>query len=326
MISGSEARSVGVGYTLVRVLTNADWTDYHSLRRSVLWDARGRTGYEENRSDDRAAQNHPLLLKLHGQSIGTTRLDDFGNRTAVVRTVAIAPGLQRQGHGRQLSALVEAYARRRGILTLFVNAAQDAVGWYEKLGWEKCIWSSEVLNADSEHVQMRKALPVAVMSDKSGQLQRRSAFETSEVCAFRAAICRQILDDLPEWFGIPDAKAAFVAGSDSLPMFAARIDGEPVGFVSLKRHTDFAAEVYVIGVARRHHRQGIGRALMDASVQWAISQGLAFLTVKTLAASNPDVNYAATRRFYEAVGFQPIEVFPTLWDARNPCVLMVMPV
>lgn len=67
--------------------------------------------------------------------------------------------------------------------------------------------------------------------------------DIAELCELRAAICRRILDDLPEWFGIPDAKAAYIAGSDSLPMFAARIAGETVGFVSLKRNIDFAVEL-----------------------------------------------------------------------------------
>jgi ribosomal protein S18 acetylase RimI-like enzyme len=85
-----------------------------------------------------------------------------------------------------------------------------------------------------------------------------------------------------------------------------------VGFVSVKTHTDFAAEVYVMGVKRSWHRRGIGRALIEAVVALAISQGVRFLTVKTLSPSNDDPNYARTRLFYEAVGFLPIEEFPML--------------
>jgi len=33
--------------------------------------------------------------------------------------------------------------------------------------------------------------------------------------------------------------------------------------------------------------------------------------------------YAATRRFYEAIAFEPIEVFPALWGPDNPCLLML---
>jgi hypothetical protein len=48
-----------------------------------------------------------------------------------------------------------------------------------------------------------------------------------------------------------------------------------------------------------------------------------FLTVKPLAASHPDPFYAKTRARYEAIGFVPLKVFPTLWDPGNPCRLMV---
>jgi len=55
-------------------------------------------------------------------------------------------------------------------------------------------------------------------------------------------------------------------------------------------------------------------------------RGIRFMTVKTLAASHPDPNYAKTRRFYEAIGFLPLEVLPTLWGCSNPCLLMLKPV
>jgi XTP/dITP diphosphohydrolase len=46
------------------------------------------------------------------------------------------------------------------------------------------------------------------------------------------------------------------------------------------------------------------------------------LTVKTLAPSAGDRLYARTHRFYAAEGFVPLEVFPTLWNEANPCLLM----
>jgi coenzyme F420-0:L-glutamate ligase/coenzyme F420-1:gamma-L-glutamate ligase len=45
--------------------------------------------------------------------------------------------------------------------------------------------------------------------------------------------------------------------------------------------------------------------------------------VKTLAPTRPDENYARTRAFYEAMGFTPLEVFPELWDPRNPALQLV---
>ena len=106
-------------------------------------------------------------------------------------------------------------------------------------------------------------------------------------------------------------------------MFGCYAGAEPVAFVSLKKHTPHAAELYVLGVKRRYHGQGLGRALFDAALAFAGQEGLRVLTVKTLAASHPDPYYAATRNFYEALGFLSVEVFPTLWGLSNPCLLMV---
>jgi len=138
-------------------------------------------------------------------------------------------------------------------------------------------------------------------------------------------LCREILDDLPEWFGIPDAKAGYIEAASGLPMIAARHAGQLAGIVSLKLHTDYALELYVLGVKRKFHRQGIGRSLVEGAAGFAKARGASFLTVKTLAPSHPDPYYAATRSFYEAVGFLPVEVFPTLWNVHNPCLLMLKP-
>jgi N-acetylglutamate synthase-like GNAT family acetyltransferase len=148
-----------MSYELVKVATESDWREYHSLRRHVLWDARGRGGYDENHPDEYLATNHPLLLKLDGRSIGTTRLDELGGRRGVVRLVAIAADVQRRGHGRVLSALVEAFARRLGLKTLLVNAAPGAVGYYKKMDWQDCVWDeAELTGIASECRQMTKPL------------------------------------------------------------------------------------------------------------------------------------------------------------------------
>ena len=52
------------------------------------------------------------------------------------------------------------------------------------------------------------------------------------------------------------------------------------------------------------------------------SQGGMYLQVETLGPSRETANYAATRLFYLARGFVPIEEFPTLWG-RNPALLLV---
>src|SRR5260221_7405466 len=95
----------------------------------------------------------------------------------------------------------------------------------------------------------------------------------------RGPICREVLESLPEWFGIPASIDTYVAAADALPMLACFDPaGEVVGFVSVKTHTAFAAEVYVVGVKRPWHRCGIGRALIEAVVELVMSQGVRVLT------------------------------------------------
>jgi ribosomal protein S18 acetylase RimI-like enzyme len=158
------------------------------------------------------------------------------------------------------------------------------------------------------------------------QISTRSVLQPVPVLVGRGAICREVLESLPEWFGIPTSIEAYVSAADGLPMLPCfEPAGDVAGFVSVKTHTAVAAEEYVIGVKRAWHRRGIGRSLIAAAAQLATSQGAQFLTVKTLSPSNDDPNYAATRLFYEVVGFLPIEEFPTLWGADNPCLFMLRP-
>lgn len=146
-------------YELVEVGSEEDWRAYHGIRRRILWEGRGRSGYDEKYKDEYLPNNHPLLLKLNGAPLGTTRLDDMKNGNGIVRMVAIEEGFQRQGHGRKLSHMVEDYARRKNIKTLFVNAAPGAIGYYEKLGWHSFSWDqAELAGVAADCVQMRKFL------------------------------------------------------------------------------------------------------------------------------------------------------------------------
>jgi N-acetylglutamate synthase-like GNAT family acetyltransferase len=148
-----------MAYQLVKVSTEAEWHDYHTIRRQVLWEDRGKTGYSDTQPDEYNPANHPLLLKLDGRSIGTTRLDNFGNGNGAVRLVAIVSDEQNRGHGRILGAMVEDYARQLGIKTLFVNAAPEAMGYYEKVGWTQFSWNeAELRGIAAECVQMRKQI------------------------------------------------------------------------------------------------------------------------------------------------------------------------
>ncbi len=141
----------------------------------------------------------------------------------------------------------------------------------------------------------------------------------------KSRIASEILDDLPEWFGIPESTAAYVRESRDMPFWAAFSGDEPVGFIALKQTSAYTAEVFVTGVKKRFHRQGIGGELFDAFYRYAKETGYEFIQVKTVDAGHYE-EYDRTRMFYEHLGFRKLEVFEELWDAHNPCLVMVMAV
>ena len=150
-----------------------------------------------------------------------------------------------------------------------------------------------------------------------------SLFSIEGPCLGKSAVCESILRSLPAWFDIEEEIVRFAAEIDHLPTFLASVSGEVMGFLSLKQHFPASAEVLVMGVRREAHRHGLGRALIFQAQEWLVSQGVEYLQIKTLGPSRPDENYAKTRTFYQSLGFTPLEELPQIWDANNPCLILI---
>ncbi|HEY6427594.1 MAG TPA: GNAT family N-acetyltransferase [Acidimicrobiales bacterium] len=135
--------------------------------------------------------------------------------------------------------------------------------------------------------------------------------------------CRRVLAALPTWFGIPASVEEYVAAADSNPTVVASCDDAAVGLATIVRHSDYAAEVYVMGVLPEFHRHGVGRAMLEHAEAALAADGVEFLQVKTLSARHPDEGYRRTRAFYLAYGFRPLEEFPTLWSPDQPALQLV---
>jgi GNAT superfamily N-acetyltransferase len=139
----------------------------------------------------------------------------------------------------------------------------------------------------------------------------------------RAAICRDLLGRLPDWFAIPESVEKYIDEVRSRAMSVALDENDTIlGFVTLERVTPVAAELHLIAVLPSLHRRGVGRALLAWIEAAARAQGAAMLLVKTLAPSVEYEPYAATREFYRTCGFVPLAVFPDMWDPEDPCLLM----
>ncbi|MDB5542224.1 MAG: hypothetical protein JWQ89_3951 [Devosia sp.] len=147
-------------HELKQVSSPEDWAAMHAIRRAVLFAPGRHPGieYDEAHPHDLAANHIKFLLLLDGAPIGVVRLDLMG-QVATVRLVAIVADRQRQGHGAVMEQLVTGFAWRLGVTTLRVNSAPDAVGFYEKRGWQREIWDpAELAGIAVNCVQMVKPL------------------------------------------------------------------------------------------------------------------------------------------------------------------------
>lgn len=74
----------------------------------------------------------------------------------------------------------------------------------------------------------------------------------------KKTIARQVLEALPEWFGIPQAREEYIADSAEQTFFAAEEAGRVIGFLCLKETGRDTMELAVMGVCREYHRRGCG--------------------------------------------------------------------
>jgi ribosomal protein S18 acetylase RimI-like enzyme len=139
----------------------------------------------------------------------------------------------------------------------------------------------------------------------------------------KSELCEKILRSLPEWFGIESAIVEYSKDVQRMPMLVAKLETEVVGFLSLKTHNKYTAEIHVMGVLPEFHRQKAGRDLVSAAERYLSKRGYRYLTVKTLSESRPNEEYDRTCNFYYSVGFIPVEEFKTLWSEHNPCLLLI---
>jgi len=143
-----------------------------------------------------------------------------------------------------------------------------------------------------------------------------------EIADGKSALCRSILEGLPDWFAIPESIDRYVAEVAHLPMLGIRRDDQVAGFITIETINPHVAEIHLIAVRQPYHRSGFGRVLVGACEDFCRAADVEILLVKTMAESGDDPFYAATRRFYTAMGFRPLLESATFWDAENPCLLM----
>ena len=138
--------------------TPAAWAAYYALRYAVLrqpWQQP--PGSEQLPDDADPAVYHALLTDAHGTALAVGRLHPAAPGQGQVRMVAVSQRAQGQGVGRQLMHYLEAQARQQGLAEILLHARQNAVTFYERLGYA-VVAPSYTLFGQIPHVVMTKTL------------------------------------------------------------------------------------------------------------------------------------------------------------------------
>jgi ribosomal protein S18 acetylase RimI-like enzyme len=136
-------------------------------------------------------------------------------------------------------------------------------------------------------------------------------------------ITRLILNELPDWFGIPEAIDEYATNNRKYPLWTYLDNQKPVAFISLKATSQHTAEIYVIGVNSNYMGKGIGTSLFEVFKSYALNHGFSFIQVKTVK-EGVYPHYDKTNHFYRTLGFKELEAFPELWDEKNICQIYIL--
>lgn len=132
-----------------------------------------------------------------------------------------------------------------------------------------------------------------------------------------------IAKSLPEFFtqqGLNEIK-------EQLPgqaVYGAYAGEELVGCISYKKVNNFTIDIAFLFMLATYQGRGIGTRLLEESL--AIEgNDFSVCQVNTLAETVEDEGYAMTRKFYEKLGFIPIEIIHPYpgWGMDNPCQIYV---
>lgn len=139
----------------------------------------------------------------------------------------------------------------------------------------------------------------------------------------KSKICKEVLKDLPLWFGRPKANKHYCKEVKKYSFIKIILKDQVIGFISIKENSLFVSELYVLGILKKYHRQGIGTKAIKFIAQLLKKRKIKYLEVKTLDKSKKSKEYEKTRLFYVKLGFIPLDILENEWGTNNPALIMI---
>jgi GNAT superfamily N-acetyltransferase len=136
--------------------TDAEWASYRDLRWRVLR-APWNQPLAPDAGEDQEDQVHAMITDASGAVLSVGRIIFKPNGEAQVRSMATEESHRGRGLGRRIIEYLEQAARRRGVTAISLNAREDAVPFYARLGYEPT-GEGPLLFGCIRHTTMRKML------------------------------------------------------------------------------------------------------------------------------------------------------------------------
>ncbi len=132
-----------------------DWNDYYALRYEVLREPWNQPTGSEVLNDEEIAI-HAMLVE-NNAVLAVARLHEAERGVGQVRCVAVAANQQGKGLGKLVMQYLENEAQRIGMREIILEARENAVPFYEKIGYS-IIKKSYLLFGEIQHYTMRKEI------------------------------------------------------------------------------------------------------------------------------------------------------------------------
>ena len=141
---------------LVHPVTAVEFENYYHLRWEILRKPWGLPrGSERDELEETAF--HLMAIDEYGKVQGVCRLHFIDKKKGQIRYMAVRTGMQGKGIGLMLLNEAESYAMKNGIQQIILQSRENAVGFYERLGFN-LVEKSFLLFGEIQHFLMEKAL------------------------------------------------------------------------------------------------------------------------------------------------------------------------
>lgn len=157
--------------TLTAPTTAKEFADYFQFRWKLLrqpW--LQPLGSEQDEQEQYAI--HRMIIDAKSSILAVGRLEKISDVQGQIRFMAVEGNKQGQGLGQQIVNALEQQASMIGMTELVLNAREQAIGFYQKLGYEQQGYSHTLFD-EVKHYRMTKTIPVHAQHQltKSNALQ-----------------------------------------------------------------------------------------------------------------------------------------------------------